>query len=130
MGRRKKEKIISKDHVINFRLTESEYYLLKESAEKADMTPSAYLRHLIVHRKVDYHYSIVASPVELKKLTREFSAIGNNLNQIARYFHMGGVRSRAMEENINACIGAIMDMRSQVVKMAGEFHGNTEASNE
>ena len=57
MGRRKKEKLISKDHVINFRLTELEYYLLKESAEKADMTPSAYLRHLIVHRKVDYHYT-------------------------------------------------------------------------
>ena len=40
-------------------------------------------------------------------ITREFAAIGNNLNQIAAFFNSGGIQSRAMHENINHAISCI-----------------------
>ena len=85
-----------------------------------------YIRRQAVHGKVEIYHPVVASLPELQKLTDEFSAIGNNLNQIARYFHTGGLQSKAMREEINCCIAEIMEMRKTVMRMAGEFHGGTE----
>ena len=117
-----------KTQVIRFRVTEEELERIRKQAEKQNFkSVSAYCR-VCITKTDSLHLGFLQR--DLRNLKKQMSRIGNNLNQIARYFHMGGVRSRAMEENINACIGAIMDIRSQVVKMAGEFHGNTEASNE
>ena len=85
-----------------------------------------YIRRQAVHGKVDIYHPIVASLPELQKLTDEFSAIGNNLNQIARYFHTGGLQSKAMREEINRCISEIMKMRKIILEMAGDFHGSSE----
>ena len=60
-------------------------------------------------------------------ITREFAAIGNNLNQIAAFFNSGGIQSRAMHENINHAISCIFEMREQVAEMAGKNYGNLKA---
>ena len=74
------------------------------------------------------------NPVEgargLQKLTAEFGKIGSNLNQIARYFNTGGTQSRAIREEINNCITELMRMNKQIMKMAGEFNGNTQTFDE
>ena len=128
MGRPKKEKAFSKDRQVTVRLTEMEYEIIEKSATNSGMTIAAYMRHMAVHGNIKIEYQIVADSDELKKLTNEFAAIGNNLNQIARYFHMGGSRSKQIQENINMCIAAIMDMRKKVVRIAGDYHGNTKTS--
>ena len=122
MGRPKKEKAFSKDRQVTVRLSEMEYEIIEKSAMDAGMTIAAYMRHMAVHGNIRIEYPVIADSNELKKLTNEFAAIGNNLNQIARYFHMGGSRSKQMQENINMCIAAIMDMRKEVVRMAGDYH--------
>ena len=66
-----------------------------------------------VHGKVTIKYPIVVSLPELEKFTNELAAIGNNLNQIARYFDLAGLQSQAMRERINSCITAIMEMRKR-----------------
>ena len=38
--------------------------------------------------------------ITLRLSNAEFGKIGSNLNQIARYFHMGGIRSKAMQDEI------------------------------
>ena len=48
--------------------------------------------HQDVYGKVEIHNHIVADFPKLEKLTQEFFAIGNNLNQLTRYFHMGGLK--------------------------------------
>ena len=58
-------------------------------------------------------------------ITREFAAIGNNLNQIAAFFNSGGIQSRAMHENINHAISCIFEMREQVAEMAGNRIGKS-----
>lgn len=66
-------------------------------------------------------------PDEIEAITREFAAIGNNLNQIAAFFNSGGIQSRAMLENINHAISCIFEMREQVAEMAGKNYGNLKA---
>ena len=60
-------------------------------------------------------------------ITREFAAIGNNLNQIAAFFNSGGLPSHVMRENINHAISCIFEMREQVAEMAGKNYGNLKA---
>lgn len=66
-------------------------------------------------------------PDEIEAITREFAAIGNNLNQIAMFFNSGGIQSRAMLETINHAIACIFEMREQVAEMAGKNYGNLKA---
>ena len=72
-------------------------------------------------------YVFYVHPDEIESLTREFAAIGNNLNQIAAFFNSGGMASRMMRENINRAIGYIFEMRGQVAEMAGKNCGNLKA---
>lgn len=72
-------------------------------------------------------YVFYVHPDEIEDITREFAAIGNNLNQIAAFFNSGGIQSRAMHENINHAISCIFEMREQVAEMAGKNYGNLKA---
>ena len=76
-------------------------------------------------RKIIAKYEIVADMPELKKLVAEFEKIGSNLNQIARHFNQGGIHSQKMHQALNRCIAEIYEMKYEVVKMAGNFHGDT-----
>ncbi len=124
MARPKKEKNISKSHLIAFRLTDAEYDLVTQTATEAGMSVSAYIRKIILDAPVEIRYEVVADIEELKKLTSEFGKIGSNLNQISKYFHMGGVRSMAMQDEIRECISKLFDLRKEVLEMAGEYHSN------
>ena len=55
----------------------------------------------MVEGSISILYEIVADVDELKTLTSEFGRIGNNLNQIAKYFNTGGTRLLAMEDDIH-----------------------------
>ena len=56
-------------------------------------------------------------------ITRELSRIGNNLNQLTQYFHMGGLISASMQELLRDCINDVMDMRKEVMKLGGDYRG-------
>ena len=84
------------------------------------------VRHQAIHGKVAISYPVVAEVADLQRLTNQFAAIGNNLNQIARYFNMGGLQSKAIREEINGCVAEIMKLRKAVLEMAGDFHGGAE----
>lgn len=49
---------------------------------------------------IPFNYNIVADLGEIQNLTVQAAGIGNNLNQIARYFHSGGLASRGMLEEL------------------------------
>ena len=85
-----------------------------------------YIRQQAVHGSINTEYRIVADFPEIQKLTRELSAIGNNLNQIARYFNTGGLQSKSILEDINEAVSGIMEIRNVALRMAGEHNGNTE----
>lgn len=126
MARPKKEKELQHKHQIMLRLTDTEYEIVSESAKAAHLPLAEYVRKQIMKQKVTAKYEIVADLPELKKLVAEFGKIGSNLNQIARHFNQGGIHSQEMRQAINRCIAEIYEMKYEVVKMAGDFHGDTE----
>lgn len=124
MARPKKENELTHTHHVNLRLTDTQYEIICKAAKQADLSLSEYIRRQVMKGKVIAKYEIVADVPELKKLIAEFGKIGNNLNQIARYFNQGGIHSREMRQAINKCITEIYEMKYQVIKMAGDFHGS------
>ena len=122
----KKEEQQRKTHNIRVRLDAAQYDLIQSAASSAGMSISEYIRRQAVYGKVELHNHIVADFPKLEKLTQEFSAIGNNLNQLTRYFHMGGLKSKSMTDELTRCINEIMRMRKDVIEMAGEYRGYTQ----
>lgn len=124
MTRPKKEKELTRSHHITLRLTDTEYELVTDNAIEAGLSRSDYLRKMILDGKINVRYDIVVDLPELQKLVSEFGKIGGNLNQIAKYFHTGGIRSMAMQDEISQCITDLYELRKEVKRMAGDFHGN------
>ena len=124
---KKKVKSIVKTKVISARVTEVVYELLHQQAEDAGMTLSEFTAQMLMKGRVSTSYVFYVHPDEIEAITREFAAIGNNLNQIAVFFNSGGIQSRAMHENINHAISWIFEMREQVAEMAGKNYGNLKA---
>lgn len=70
---------------------------------------STFVRKQALSEKVTVNYNIVADIGEIQKLTAQAAGIGNNLNQIARYFHGGGLASCGMLEELKKCIAEIRE---------------------
>ena len=110
MARPKKEKQLTRTHHINLRLTETQYEIISEASKQAGLSLSEYVRAQLSKGKVVAKYEIVADVPELKKLIAEFGRIGNNLNQIARRFNLGGIHSQEMQKAVRQCIAEIFEM--------------------
>lgn len=130
MARPKKEKELKHNHRIYLRLTDTEYEIVAANAKAANLSLAEYARKQIMNKRVIVKYELVADLPELKKLISEFGKIGSNLNQIARHFNSGGIHSQEMRKAINQSIARIYEMKYEVLKLAGEFHGDTETHNE
>ena len=130
MARPKKENELAYTHHVNLRLTDTQFDIICKASEQADLSISEYIRRQVMKGKVIANYEIVADVPELKKLIAEFGKIGSNLNQIARHFNSGGIHSLEMRQAIDQSIARIYEMKYEVLKMAGEFHGNTKTHSE
>ena len=112
MARPKKQKELKRNHHIMLRLNDTDYDIVTENAQTANLSVADYARK------------------QVKKLISEFGKIGSNLNQIAKYFNQGGIHSQEMRAAINQCITELYEMKYKVTKMAGNFHGDTETHSE
>ncbi len=126
MARPKKEKELKRSHLITLRLSDVEYETITTAAEEAGLNVSSYIRKMLSEGKINIKYQIAADTGEIQKLATEFSRIGNNLNQIAKFFNMGGVRSMAMQNEIHQCITELHDLRNEVIKLGGDYRGYSE----
>lgn len=126
MARPKKETLKKKENCIMLRLSGPEYDLVVKYAKEAGYPPAVYARKQVVEGKVEIVCPVIVDIGELRKLTTEFGKIGNNLNQIAKYFHMGGIRSQTMQDEIHECISQLYSLRDEVLRLAGDYHGNIE----
>ena len=123
MVRPKKEPEIIRNRLISIRVTEQEYSYLSSMAEKAGLRFSEYCRNMLMEGRVIHRFEIVADMNAVKDVARKLSGIGNNLNQIAQYFQMGGARSMYMQEEINKAIREVHEINMEIRKIAGEKHG-------
>ena len=72
-------KLRKRDKAILCWLNEKEYAHLKKQAEASGLTASALIRKLIMGQEIHQR-----PPAEMPELLRQMSAIGNNINQIAK----------------------------------------------
>ena len=126
MTRPPKETDMKREHRVTIRLTDTEFSIIENAAEQAEMSISEYMRTQTMEGQVNARFEIVADVAEIKKLIGEFGKIGSNLNQIARYFNQGGIISTEMKNEIRKSLRDIYEMKYEVMKMAGDFHGSVE----
>ena len=126
MARPKKDESIKRTKNVMVRFTDVEYALVSCSANDAGYPISTFVRKQALSEKVTVNYNIVADIGEIQKLTAQAAGIGNNLNQIARYFHGGGLSSRGMLEELKKCIAEIRELRQEIVQLGGVYRGNSK----
>ena len=124
MANKKKESEFKHDHNVMLRLTKEEYDVLQEDALRAKMSVAAFARSVVVQRNVIISYKVVAEMDDIRTIGKELHAIGNNLNQIAQYFHTGGARSEHIIQEINSGMKDLERIRKKVEKLAGESYGS------
>ena len=120
---RNKQNHLKYKNVITLKLTDIELNIVNHAATMAGLSRSEYIRQLILNGTV--RYEIVADMDDLKKLVGEYGKIGSNLNQIAKYFNTGGMRSLAIEDEIHQCIADLFKLRKKVLEMAGDTDGSS-----
>ena len=101
-ARSKKEADACKSKHISVRLTETEYKVYKEYARRGGFTLSELIRLMMVKGKVGYRLPIVVEMPQRKEITAQLVGIGNNLNQITRHLHTGGLLTDELQKDINA----------------------------
>ena len=124
MANKKKEGEFKHDHNVMLRLTKEEYDVLQGDARQAKMSVAAFARSVVVQRKVIISYKVVADMDDVRTIGKELHAIGNNLNQIAQYFHTGGARSEHIIQEINSGVKDLERIRKKVEKLVGESYGS------
>ena len=124
MTRRKKPEGEVKTHQITVRLDDLGYQMICDAAKDAGISCAEYLRQQGIFGKVERTFYVTADIPKLEELSRQLSGIGNNLNQLTQYFHMGGLKSQAMTEELTRCINEVMKMRKELMEIGGEFRGN------
>ena len=129
MAQPKKQSEYSRDHYIKIRVTEKERDTILNHAKEARMSTSQFCRTQILDKDVIIRYEVVADMKEIKNLAKEMNAIGNNLNQIARYFHEGGNDSVLLREEIHRAMNDLSKMKDELKKISEERHGIAEARN-
>ena len=116
-----------RNHIVKTRLDDEEHADFLRRLEIYDMNQSEFIREAISGATIKP--TIVATLVSddllaaVGKLTAEYGRIGNNLNQLTQYFHMGGLISASMQELLRDCINDVMDMRKEVMKLGGDYRG-------
>ena len=127
MTRPQKESDMKREHRVTIRLTDTEFSIIENTAEQADMTISEYMRKQIMEGQVNTKFEIVADVKEIKKLIGELGKIGSNLNQIARYLNEYGAPYNALSGEVRAAIADLAALKYEVLKKVGDAVGNTQA---
>ena len=120
----KKESELKRDYRITLRFTEDEYEGIKVDAADAKMRVAEYGREMLLKGQVIVVYKVTADMNDVRTMGKELHAIGNNLNQIAQYFHTGGARSECIIQEINSGVKDLERIRKKVEKLAGESYGS------
>lgn len=92
-----------------FRLNEQEHRHLKEQAAKSCFSTEEYIRKLIAGSTVT-----PKPPVEMTEILRQLSAIGNNINQIAK---IANTYERVRQEDVEY----IIHMQTKIWRMVKQL---------
>ena len=108
-----------RNQTLSIRLTPAEKDAIVQQAAKARMSLTDYI--LTSALVTEIHVAEDTRP-----LITELKRIGNNLNQIAQFFHSGGFHSKSMQDEINRHLTALWQLRQEAIKLGGTYHGRVK----
>ena len=85
------KKLVKRESVTGVRFTKLEYYLIKQKATKAGIGTTAYIRQMALQGKIMQRMN-----EEERQFVRQLTGMANNLNQIAKKAHEGGMFTAVM----------------------------------
>lgn len=126
MARPKKHELERHTHNVMVRFTDIQYEYIVDNAKSVKLTPAEYVRQQTIAGKVEMDVRIVADIEEIRKIARLMANATGSLNQIAKYYNLGGIRSKEMQNKINAGVNAIFEIRDMMEKLVEEGLANTK----
>ena len=123
MARPEKDTYEQHRRKVTVRLTEEQYELVESNAKRMGVTVAEYGRQQMVFGKVDVRYSI-SIPIGKARRSPPSSECDTNLNQIAKYFNMGGFAPKFRN---NQRRSSIFDIRRMVKEMTDKGYGSFKA---
>ena len=123
-NRKRKERSTLKQKKLDFRVTEAEYLIIANNADKAKMVLSEYIRKCCLDKEVIIKKETYVDMPEIREIKANLGKIGSNLNQIAKYFNQGGYRSMNMIDSIYQCMDEMHVVFLELSKLAGDKDGN------
>ena len=119
-GKTKKETELTRKHQVKILFSDTQYAVITEDARRVGLPIAVYLRNLIAEHGLTVEYKIARDDKAIHNLTVALSRIGNNLNQLMRYFHQNGANTTGIENDIRCCIRQIYDMSAALDKIESD----------
>jgi hypothetical protein len=126
MARPKKEPELVTTHRVTIRFSDAQYAVISEDAHRMGLPLADYLRRLIADHGLTLSYKVVRDDNAIHELTVALGRIGNNLNQISRYFHQHGATTPGIEAEILQCIQQIYAMSETLDSIEGGTNGSSK----
>ena len=120
MARPKKETEQKVNNLIMLRLTDTQYEIVCEYARLMGLPPAVYVRKVITEGRHPIQCNIVRNDEKIDKLISQLSRVGNNLNQITRFFNQGGAATSEIVKEIRDAIRQIYDMSEVLDQIEGD----------
>lgn len=126
-GRKKKDIPPAKDRFVGLRFTEEQYYVLEHNARQARLSVSEYIRRAVLGQKIPMFQPIIHDEHEILEELRNINKVGNNLNQIARYFNQGGTMNNQIAVELRNIIKQLNDSCLKFDAAVVKEYGNGKA---
>ena len=126
-GRRKKDIPPAKDRFVGLRFTEEQYSVLEHNARQARLSVSEYIRRAVLKQKIPAFQPIIHDEHEILEELKNINKIGNNLNQIARYFNQGGMMNNQIAIDLKNVIKLLNDSCMRFDAAVVKEYGNGKA---
>ena len=104
-----------KTKMLRIRLTNDEYNLLKEKADKAGKTMSELVRDYITKGKVN------SKCKDLPSLILHISKIGNNINQIAKNLNIAKKEGYLAEQDYDLLLDELMQINLNLKAILNDY---------
>lgn len=114
-----------KSRHVDLRLDQATYDQVERMAHTANLSVSEYIRQMLVRGRVIVKVEQVMDPADIKRALAELGHIGSNINQIARHYNGGGVRSTEMFNRTKNALCDLYDLKKEIQRLGGERFGDT-----
>ena len=125
MRRKNINKAPVKSRHVDLRMDQATYDQVERMAHTANLSVSEYIRQMLVKGRVVVKVEQIMDPADIKRALAELGHIGSNINQIARHYNGGGVRSREMFERTAHALSDLYDLKKVIQRLGGERFGGT-----